>query len=138
MEYFRSLGNPSIRCGPSCEPPDKMYFPQCTCRRKFIVHAIRLLDRPTLGKRFAMGYRPSEYSMVSLRAQYPLRKEATTIGFAVTGGKVRTAGYNEFRNVNNSCFSSSVSSLKRRDTCSASPLCRSMAFSRVKDRRSCM
>ena len=28
-----------------------------------------------------MGYRPSEYSMVPLRPQYPLGKEATTIGF---------------------------------------------------------
>jgi len=25
-------------------PPDKMYFPQCTFRRKFLVHAIRLLN----------------------------------------------------------------------------------------------
>jgi hypothetical protein len=94
-------------------PPDKIYSPQCTFRRKFIVHAIRW-------------------------AQYPLRIEGTTIGFAVSGRKVSTASYNEFRNVNNSCFSCSVSSLKRRDTCSASPLCRSMAFSRVNDRRSCM
>jgi hypothetical protein len=63
-------------------------------------------------------------------------KKGTTIGFAVPGGKF--SSYNELRKVNNSCFSWSVSSRKVWDTCSASPLCRSMAFSRVRDRRSCM
>lgn len=48
------------------------------------------------------------------------------------------SSYNELRNTNISCFSRSVSSRNRRDTCSASPLCRSMAFSSVKERRSCM
>jgi hypothetical protein len=48
------------------------------------------------------------------------------------------SSYNELRNVNSSCFSGRVSSRKRRDTCSASPRCRSMASSSVRDRRSCM
>ena len=64
------------------------------------------------------------------------KKKKGTTGDAVPRWNV--SSYNELRNVNSCCFSGAVSSRKRLDTCSASPLCRSMAFSTVKDRRSCM
>src|SRR5580692_8717570 len=73
---------------------------------------------------------------VFLRVQYQPRKKGHDNRICRARGNV--SGYNELRNVNSSCFSASVSSRKCRVTCSASSLCRSMAFSSVKDRRSCM
>jgi hypothetical protein len=70
------------------------------------------------------------------RVQYQPRKKGHDNRICRARGNV--SGYNELRNVNSSCFSDSVSSRKCRVTCSASSLCRSMAFSSVKDRRSCM
>ena len=55
MEYFRAW---RVYLSGWIWPPDEMWFPQCTFRRKSIVRAVRLLDRLTLGKWFPIDTGP--------------------------------------------------------------------------------